>query len=119
MTWVSFDGESKARELLLHPSFLLSDSVEGLEHIMTPSCINDSSNWQVDVPTHVPWNLGPAFQAPSQVPSQETVKFIWKTRSEGVSVLSTLLLVAAFIPPSQKRKADSRCAGILRRGECS
>lgn len=43
--WVSFDGESSARELLLHPSFLLSDSMEGLGHIMTSSCINDSSNW--------------------------------------------------------------------------
>lgn len=57
--WVSFDGESRARELL-HPSFLLSDSVEGLEQTMTPSCINDSSNWQVDMPTHVPQALGPA-----------------------------------------------------------
>lgn len=66
--WVSFDGESRARELLLHPSFLLSDSVEGLEHIMTPSCINDSSNWKVDVLTHVPWALGPASQAPSLSP---------------------------------------------------
>lgn len=68
MTWVSFDGESSARERLLHPSFLLSDSMEGLGHVMTSSCINDSSNWQVDVPKHVPWALGPASQTLSLSP---------------------------------------------------
>lgn len=54
--WVSGDGESQARELLLGPGFPGGDSGEGPEHTMAHPALSsgfkDSSNRQVPVPTH-------------------------------------------------------------------